>query len=76
MSKKQQGKLFDMMWEFLGSKMIDSGKQNVTEVEKLFNKVLNEAKTEFPRTNEYGGFFFAGGEKEAIVRFKKWFGAP
>jgi hypothetical protein len=76
MSEKQQGKLFDRMWDMLGSKMIDSGKLNVVEVEKLFNKVLYEAKTEFPRTNEYGSFFFADGDKEAIVWFKKWFGTP
>ena len=76
MSEKQQGKLFDKMWELLGSKLIDSGKQNVTEVEKLFNTVLYEAKTDFPRINEYGSFFYADGEKEAIVWFKKWFGAP
>jgi hypothetical protein len=76
MSNKQQGKLFDKMWDLLGSKMIDSEKQNVAEVEKLFIKVLSEAKLEFPRVNEYGGFFFADGEKEAIVWFKKWFGTP
>jgi hypothetical protein len=76
MSKKQQGKLFDKMWELLGSKMIDPGKQNVIEVEKLFNKVLYEVKTDFPRINEYGGFFYPDGDKEAIVWFKKWFGDP
>lgn len=76
MGEIQQGKLFDKMWELLGSKMIDSGKQNVAEVEKLFIKVLAEAKTEFPRINEYGSFFFADGDKEAVVWFKKWFGTP
>jgi hypothetical protein len=76
MNKKQQGKLFEKMWELLGSTMIDSKNQNVTEVEKLFIKVLSEAKKEFPRVNEYGGFFFAEGDKEAIVWFKKWFGTP
>jgi hypothetical protein len=76
MSKKQEGKLFDKMWEILGSKMIDSGKQNVVEVEKLFSKVLCEAKTDFPRINEYDSFFYDNGEKEAIVWFKKWFGTP
>jgi hypothetical protein len=74
LSEKQQGKLFEKMWEILGSKMIDSGKQNVIEVEKLFNKVLYEAKTGFPRINEYDSFFFAEGDKEAIIWFKKWFG--
>ncbi len=76
MSEKQQGKLFDKMWELLGSKMIDSGKQNVAEVEKLFKTVLYEAKTDFPRITEYGSFFYADGEKEAIIWYKKWFGAP
>ncbi len=75
MSEKQ-GRLFDKMWEILGSKMIDSGKQNVAEVEKLFEKVLCEAKRDFPRINDYGGFFYADGDKEAVVWFKKWFGAP
>jgi hypothetical protein len=56
--------------------MIDTGKQNVAEVEKLFNKVLYEAKTDFPRINEYGSFFYANGDKEAVAWFKKWFGAP
>jgi hypothetical protein len=64
------------MWEILGFKMIDSGKQNVIEVEKLFNKVLYEAKTDFPRINEYDSFFFTEGDKEAIIWFKKWFGPP
>jgi hypothetical protein len=76
MGEKQQGKLFDKMWELLGSKMIDSGKQNVADVEKIFIQVLSDAKTEFPRINEYGTFFFADGDKEAVVWFKKWFGTP
>jgi hypothetical protein len=76
MNQKQQGKLFDKMWELLGSKMIDSGKQNVAEVEKLFSTVLSQAKTEFPQINEYGGFFYEDGEKQAIAWFKKWFGTP
>jgi hypothetical protein len=75
MSEKQQGKLFDKMWEILGSKIIDSGVRPI-EVEKLFIKVLSEAKTDFPRINEYGTFFFAEGDKEAITWFKKWFGHP
>jgi hypothetical protein len=62
------------MWEILGFKMIDSGKQNVIDVEKLFNKVLYEAKTDFPRINEYDSFFLLKAIKKRLCGSKNGLG--